>query len=95
MRASLRSVLDDLTLADRVDRARAMDHWFRGFSKVVRYKHRFEHENFWTVLQERIGHLLTRPVGRPPKKPQRKLNCSGRTWESPCPRWCIAMIAAP
>jgi hypothetical protein len=22
------------------------------------------------VLQERIGHLLTRPVGRPPKKPQ-------------------------
>ena len=21
-------------------------------------------------LQERIGHLLTRPVGRPPKKPQ-------------------------
>jgi Transposase DDE domain group 1 len=23
-----------------------------------------------TVLQERIGHLLTRPVGRPPKKPQ-------------------------
>src|ERR671933_2078258 len=23
-----------------------------------------------TVLQERIGHLLSRPVGRPPKKPQ-------------------------
>jgi hypothetical protein len=23
-----------------------------------------------TVLQERIGHLLTRPVGRPPSKPQ-------------------------
>ena len=23
-----------------------------------------------SVLQERIGHLLTRPVGRPPKKPQ-------------------------
>jgi hypothetical protein len=23
-----------------------------------------------TVLQERIGHLLTRPVGRPPRKPQ-------------------------
>ena len=23
-----------------------------------------------TVLQERIGHLLTRPVGRPPNKPQ-------------------------
>ena len=22
------------------------------------------------VLQERIGHLLTRPVGRPPKRPQ-------------------------
>ena len=22
------------------------------------------------MLQERIGHLLTRPVGRPPKKPQ-------------------------
>ena len=53
--AKLETAVDDLTLADRVDRARAMDHWFRGFSKVVRYKHRFEHENFWTVLQERIG----------------------------------------
>ena len=53
--AKLETAVDDLTLADRVDRARAMDHWFRGFSKVVRYKHRFEHEHFWTALQERIG----------------------------------------
>jgi hypothetical protein len=53
--AKLETAVDDLTLADRVDRARAMDHWFRGFAKVVRYKHRFEHEHFWTVLQERIG----------------------------------------
>jgi hypothetical protein len=53
--AKLEIAVDDLTLADRVDRARAMDHWFRGFSKVVRYKHRFEHEHFWPALQERIG----------------------------------------
>ena len=53
--AKLETAVDDLTLADRVDRARAMDHWFRGFSKVVRYKHRFEHEHFWPALQARIG----------------------------------------
>lgn len=28
------------------------------------------------VLQERIGHLLTRPVGRPPKKPPQILHAS-------------------
>ena len=53
--AKLETAVDDLTLAERVDRARQMDHWFRGFSKVVRYHHRFEHEHFWSVLQERIG----------------------------------------
>ena len=53
--AKLETAVDDLTLAERVDRARQMDHWFRGFSKVLRYHHRFEHEHFWPALQERIG----------------------------------------
>ena len=38
-----------------------------------------------SVLQERIGHLLTRPVGRPPKKPQllRQLQLPGGSWTKP------------
>ena len=37
------------------------------------------------VLQERIGHLLTRPVGRPPNKPQvsRQLQLPGGSWTKP------------
>ena len=37
------------------------------------------------VLQERIGHLLTRPVGRPPKKPRvsRQLQLPGASWTKP------------
>jgi hypothetical protein len=53
--ARLETAVDDLTLADRVDRARAMDHWFRGFAKVLRHHHRFEHDHFWSALQERVG----------------------------------------
>ncbi|HEX6014024.1 MAG TPA: IS1380 family transposase, partial [Geminicoccaceae bacterium] len=38
------------------------------------------------VLQERIGHLLTRPVGRPPKKPQvffASFRYQARSWTKP------------
>jgi hypothetical protein len=53
--AKLETAVDDLTLADRVDRARAMDHWFRGFSKLLRHHHRVEHEIFWSALEARLG----------------------------------------
>src|SRR4051794_17735841 len=38
------------------------------------------------VLQERIGHLLTRPVGRPPKKPQvfhASFTYQAQSWRKP------------
>ena len=38
------------------------------------------------VLQERIGHLLTRPVGRPPKKPQvfhASFSYQAQSWAKP------------
>jgi Transposase DDE domain group 1 len=38
------------------------------------------------VLQERIGHLLTRPVGRPPKKPQvfhASFSYQAKSWTKP------------
>ena len=61
-------------------RERGLPLWFRGdaaFAKPELYE-LLEAEGIGyairmpanTVLQERIGHLLTRPVGRPPKKPQ-------------------------
>ncbi len=39
-----------------------------------------------SVLQERIGHLLTRPVGRPPKKPQvfhATFSYQAQSWTTP------------
>jgi hypothetical protein len=39
------------------------------------------------VLQERIGHLLTRPVGRPPNKPQvffASFSYQAQSWAKPC-----------
>ena len=61
-------------------RERGLPLWFRGdaaFAKPELYE-LLEAEGIGyairlpanTVLQERIGHLLTRPVGRPPSKPQ-------------------------
>ena len=61
-------------------RERGLDLYFRGdaaFAKPELYE-LLEQEGIGyairlpanSVLQERIGHLLTRPVGRPPKKPQ-------------------------
>ena len=61
-------------------RERGLPLWFRGdaaFAKPELYQ-LLEAEGIGyairmpanTVLQERIGHLLTRPVGRPPNKPQ-------------------------
>jgi len=38
------------------------------------------------VLQERIGHLLTRPVGRPPRKPQvffASFSYQAQSWAKP------------
>ena len=38
------------------------------------------------VLQERIGHLLTRPVGRPPNKPQvffASFSYQAQSWTKP------------
>ena len=48
--AKLEQAVDDLTLGDRVARGRKMDHWFRGFAKIVRHHHRIEHELFWSAL---------------------------------------------
>jgi len=45
------------------------------------------------VLQGRIGHLLARPVGRPPKKPQvffASFTCQARSWTKP--RWVVAKV---
>jgi hypothetical protein len=42
------------------------------------------------VLQERIGHLLTRPVGRPPKKPQvfhASFSYQAQSWTKPGGWW--------
>src|SRR5215208_6065385 len=39
-----------------------------------------------TVLQERVGHLLTRPVGRPPRKPQvyfAHFSYQAQSWSKP------------
>ena len=61
-------------------RKRGLDLYFRGdaaFAKPELYELLEAEEIGYAirlpanaVLQERIGHLLTRPVGRPPKKPQ-------------------------
>jgi Transposase DDE domain group 1 len=61
-------------------RKRGLDLYFRGdaaFAKPELYELLEAEEIGYairlpanTVLQERIGHLLTRPVGRPPNKPQ-------------------------
>lgn len=53
--AKLETAVDDLTLADRVERGRKMDHWFRGYAKVFRHHHRVEHELFWTALEADLG----------------------------------------
>jgi hypothetical protein len=55
--AKLQSAVDDLTLANRVEKGRKLDHWFRGFAKVVRHHHRIETELFWNVLDAEIGPL--------------------------------------
>ena len=52
--AKLESAVDDLTLADRVERGRKMDHWFRGYARVVRHHHRIEHELFWSALATEV-----------------------------------------
>lgn len=53
--AKLETAVDDLTLADRVERGRKMDHWFRGYAKVLRHHHRIEHELFWSALERDAG----------------------------------------
>jgi hypothetical protein len=53
--AKLETAVDDLTLADRVERGRKMDHWFRGYAKVFRHHHRIEHELFWSALESDLG----------------------------------------
>lgn len=53
--AKLETAVDDLTLGDRVERGRKMDHWFRGYVKVFRHHHRVEHELFWTALEADLG----------------------------------------
>jgi hypothetical protein len=55
--AKLQEAVDDLTLANRVEKGRKLDHWFRGFARVVRHHHRVETKLFWTVLDEEIGPL--------------------------------------
>ena len=48
------------------------------------------------VLQEWIGHLLTRPVGRPPKKPQvffASFSYQAQSWSKP--RRVVAEVAVP
>jgi hypothetical protein len=70
--------------------------YFRGdaaFAKPELYE-RLEAEGYGyairlpanAVLQERIGHLLTRPVGRPPKKPQvffASFSYQAQSWSKP------------
>lgn len=58
--AKLEIAVDDLTLADRVERGRKMDHWFRGYAKVFRHHHRIEHELFWTALEADLGPMPAR-----------------------------------
>jgi hypothetical protein len=51
----LQIAVDDLTLGDRVERGRRLDHWFRGFAKVFRHHRRIEQELFWTALEADLG----------------------------------------
>ena len=77
-------------------RERRLPLWFRGdaaFAKPELYE-MLEAEAIGyairlpanSVLQERIGHLLTRPVGRPPTKPQvffASFSYQAQSWASP------------
>ena len=77
-------------------RERGLDLYFRGdaaFAKPELYE-LLEAEGIGyairlpanAVLQERIGHLLTRPVGRPPKKPQvffASFSYQAQSWTKP------------
>ena len=77
-------------------RERGSPLWFRGdaaFAKPELYE-LLEAEGIGyairlpanSVLQERIGHLLTRPVGRPPKKPQvfhASFSYQAQSWSKP------------
>ena len=77
-------------------RERGSPLWFRGdaaFAKPELYE-LLEAEGIGyairlpanSVLQERIGHLLTRPVGRPPKKPQvffASFSYQAQSWATP------------
>jgi DDE family transposase len=77
-------------------RERGLPLWFRGdaaFAKPELYELLEAQEIGYAVrlpanavLQERIGHLLTRPVGRPPKKPQvfhASFTYQARSWTKP------------
>jgi len=77
-------------------RERALDLYFRGdaaFAKPELYELLEAEEIGYAirlpanaVLQERIGHLLTRPVGRPPRKPQvffASFSCQAQSWVRP------------
>src|SRR5215212_9390744 len=77
-------------------RERGLPLWFRGdaaFAKPELYE-LLEAEGIGyvirlpanAVLQERIGHLLTRPVGRPPRKPQvfhASFSYQAQSWTKP------------
>ena len=77
-------------------RERGLPLWFRGdaaFAKPELYE-LLEAEGIGyairlpanAVLQERIGHLLTRPVGRPPKQPQvffASFSYQAQSWTKP------------
>src|SRR3954465_1206809 len=77
-------------------RERGLPLWFRGdaaFAKPELYELLEAEEIGYAirlpanaVLQERIAHLLTRPVGRPPKKPQvfhASFSYQARSWTKP------------
>jgi hypothetical protein len=77
-------------------RERGLDLYFRGdaaFAKPELYELLEAQEIGYAVrlpanalLQERIGHLLSRPVGRPPKKPQvfhASFSYQARSWTKP------------
>jgi hypothetical protein len=55
--AKLETAVDDLTLANRIERGRKLDHWFRGYARIVRHHHRIEHELFWPALEGELGPL--------------------------------------